>query len=52
MHPAKPRVLLYSREISDKDISEQDKDDNWLMVSSLKVAGILYTFYSDFKFSR
>lgn len=37
MQPAKPRVLVYSREICD-NINGQDKDDNCLMISSIKVA--------------
>ncbi|XP_075229233.1 influenza virus NS1A-binding protein homolog isoform X2 [Lycorma delicatula] len=37
MQPAKPRVLVYSRDVTD-NINGQDKDANWLMISSMKVA--------------
>ena len=41
MHPAKPRMMLYSRSISDE---EEEQDAEWKLISHAEVAGKNHCF--------
>jgi hypothetical protein len=40
LQPAKPRVLIYSRDIGER--TEQEKDTDWNLIAAAKVGGELF----------